>query len=321
MNTILSRTAAATALALLALGGAHAAYPDKPIRLIIPFAPGGGNDLTGRLIGDELGKVLGKPVVVENKGGAGSTIGTAFVAQAAPDGYTLLIVSTPYAANDTLYKNLPFNSAKDLRGVARFSSAPNVVSVYPGTGFKTWKELVDYAKANPGKLNYVSSGAGSFQHMSGEMLVDMANIKVEHIPYKGAGAAMAEVMAGHAHITIGTAFQSLSNIRSNRLVPLAVSGDKRLDILPEVPTFAEAGLPGYASENWFGVVAPAGVPDDIINTLSSALKKILDTPEIQQKLASEGANLAYLGPKDFDKYLEEERAKWSRVITQLGLAQ
>lgn len=279
----------AVAVALAAtLGAARAEdYPGRPVRIVIPFAPGGSNDIVGRLIGEELTKRLGQPFIVDNRGGAGGTIGTEVVAKARPDGYTLLLISTPHTANSTLYKKLSYDPAKDFSPVARLATAPLLVSVYPGLPVKTLSDLISYAKANPGKLNYVSSGVGSSQHLVSELFEIRAGISMTHVPYKGAGAALTDVAAGHAQVSVGTVLQALPHVKANRLRPLAVSGPKRQPVLPDVPTVQEAGLPGYDGDNWWGILAPAGTPPAIVDKLSKAIGDILAQPDMRQRLEAE----------------------------------
>ena len=230
---------------------AQSDYPNRPVRLVIPFTTGGSNDIIGRFIADQLGKRLGETFVVDNRGGAGGTLGTDIVAKAKPDGYTLLLISTPHTANSSLYKKLPYNPSKDFIPVARIGTASQVISVFPGLPVKTLPELIDYAKARPGQVNYVSSGVGSSQHLVSEMFANLAGLQLVHIPYKGAGAALADVAAGHAQISVGTVVQALPLIKGERLRPLAVSGAKRQTVIPDTPTAIEIGLKGFDPDNWW----------------------------------------------------------------------
>jgi len=311
----------AVALALAStLGAARAdGYPDRPVRIVIPFAPGGSNDIVGRLIGEELSKSLGQPFIVDNRGGAGGTIGTEVVAKSRPDGYTLLLISTPHTANSTLYKKLPYDPNKDFAPIARLATAPLLISVYPGLPVKTLSDLIAYAKANPGKLNYVSSGVGSSQHLVSELFEIRAGISMTHVPYKGAGAALTDVAAGHAQVSVGTVLQALPHVKANRLRPLAVSGTQRQPVLPEVPTVQEAGLPGYDGDNWWGILAPAGTPPAIVDKLSKTIGDILAKPDMRQRLAAESASVAYLSPEPFGKFMAGETTKWAELIKRLGI--
>ena len=311
----LSLTAAA-----FATSSAYAqAYPNRPVRVVIPFAPGGSNDIVGRFISDELGKKLGQTFVVDNRGGAGGTIGTDLVAKAPADGYTLLLISTPHTANSTLYKKLPYRPAQDFAPIGRIATASQVISVFPGLPTKTLPELIAYAKANPGKLNYVSSGIGSSQHLVSEMFANQAGIQMTHVPYKGAGAALADVSAGHAQVSVGTVLQALPHIKGDRLRALAVSGANRQAVLPDVPPAAESGLKGFEPDNWWGLLAPAGTPPDVINTLTKTMGEILARPDTIKKLEAESATVAFQPPADFSKFMDSETTKWAALIRKLNI--
>jgi len=294
-------------------------YPSRPVRVVIPFSPGGSNDIIGRYISDQLSKRLGAPFVVDNRGGAGGTMGTDIVAKAKPDGYTLLLISTPHTANSTLYKKLAYNPVTDFAPIARLGTAQQVISVYPGLPVKTLPEFIAYAKARPGQLNYVSSGVGSSQHLVTEMFTHLAGLKLMHVPYKGAGAALADVAAGHAQLSIGTVTQALPLLRGERMRPLAVSGAKRQPVVPDVPTASEVGLNGFDADNWWGFLAPAGTSPEIIQKLSTVLADILSKPETIKKLAEESATVAYMPPDAFAKFMETETVKWAKLIQQLKL--
>jgi tripartite-type tricarboxylate transporter receptor subunit TctC len=308
-------------LSLLApfLASADPTYPNRPVRLVIPFATGGSNDIVGRFMADQLQKRLGEPFVVDNRGGAGGTLGTDFVAKSKPDGYTLLLISTPHTANASLYKKLPYHPIKDFLPIARIGTAPQVISVYPGLPVKTLPELITYVKARPNQVNFVSSGVGSSQHLVTEMFASQAGLQLVHIPYKGAGAALADVAAGHAQISVGTVVQGLPLIKADRLRPLAVSGNKRQPVLPDVPTASEMGLKGYDADNWWGILAPAGTPADVIQKLNTAIADILSKPETIKKLSDESATVSYQGPEEFSKFMAAESQKWALLIKTLKL--
>ncbi len=298
---------------------AQSDYPNRPVRLVIPFTTGGSNDIIGRFIADQLGKRLGETFVVDNRGGAGGTLGTDIVAKAKPDGYTLLLISTPHTANSSLYKKLPYNPSKDFIPVARIGTASQVISVFPGLPVKTLPELIDYAKARPGQVNYVSSGVGSSQHLVSEMFANLAGLQLVHIPYKGAGAALADVAAGHAQISVGTVVQALPLIKGERLRPLAVSGAKRQTVIPDTPTAIEIGLKGFDADNWWGILAPAGTPAELTQKLSVTLADILSKPETVKKMSDESATVAYQGSEAFAKFMETESIKWAQLVKQLKL--
>jgi len=298
---------------------AQSDYPNRPVRLVIPFTTGGSNDIIGRFIADQLGKRLGETFVVDNRGGAGGTLGTDIVAKAKPDGYTLLLISTPHTANSSLYKKLPYNPSKDFIPVARIGTASQVISVFPGLPVKTLPELIEYAKARPGQVNYVSSGVGSSQHLVSEMFANLAGLQLVHIPYKGAGAALADVAAGHAQISVGTVVQALPLIKGERLRPLAVSGAKRQAVIPDTPTAIEIGLKGFDADNWWGILAPAGTPAELTQKLSVTLADILSKPETVKKMSDESATVAYQGSEAFAKFMETESIKWAQLVKQLKL--
>jgi tripartite-type tricarboxylate transporter receptor subunit TctC len=306
-------------IALAVFSASAQDYPNRPVRVVIPFAPGGSNDIVGRFISDQLSKRLGAPFVVDNRGGAGGTMGTDMVAKAKPDGYTLLLISTPHTANSTLYKKLAYNPVKDFVPIARLGTAQQVISVFPGLPVKTLPEFIAYAKARPGQLNYVSSGVGSSQHLVTEMFTNLAGIKLIHVPYKGAGAALADVAAGHAQLSIGTVTQALPLLRGERMRPLAVSGAKRQPVVPDVPTASEVGLNGFDADNWWGFLAPAGTPPEIVQKLSTVLADILSKPETIKKLAEESATVGYMPSDAFAKFMETETIKWAQLIQQLKL--
>jgi len=304
----------------LSAGNAAAAagYPDRPIRMVIPFAPGGSNDIVGRLIGAQLGERLGQPVIIDNRGGAGGVIGSELVSRASPDGYTLLIVSVAFAFNPALYK-LNYDSIKSFTPVGMIGSGPNVLVVNPKLPVNTVQELIEYARANPGKLNLASAGIGSFQHLSGELFNRMAKIDMTHVPFKGGGPAMTDVISGQSQVTIGSLIQMQGHIRAGRLKPLGVGSLKRNPTLPDVPSINEAGLPGYEAANWWGIMAPAGTPTAIINRLNKELNASIDSPVVQKFLAAEGAVPTPTTPGEFAKVLANDIARWGKVVREAGI--
>ncbi|MBP7566222.1 MAG: tripartite tricarboxylate transporter substrate binding protein [Burkholderiaceae bacterium] len=322
--TPLRRNFLRLAMTALALSGSAAAlaqaYPHKPVKILIPFSPGGSNDTVGRFLGDELQKKFGQPFVVENRGGAGGVVGSDFVAKSPADGYTLLLVSTPHVANPFIYRRMPYDALKSFTPVARVMSAPVVIATTPGLGFQKVGDLVQRAKSQPGKLTFVSSGTGSYFHLASEMFADQTQIKLLHIPYKGAGPAMADVVAGHADISIGSVLSALPHVKSGRLKALAVSGSKRQSTMPDVPTMAEAGYPGYEADNWWGVLAPAGTPADVVDTLARAIGDIMAAPATAARFAPEGVVASYQGPAAFKGFMDTETTKWSRLIKDVGIS-
>src|SRR3954466_7212775 len=267
---------ASVAMALAALAGAAPAqtYPTKPVRLIVPFPPGGSNDIVGRLMAQELTDKLGKQVVVDNRGGAGGVLGTEIAASADPDGHTLLMISVAYAFNPAMYK-LRFDPEKAFVPISILGTGPNALTVTPKLPANSVKDLIALAKAQPGKLNYASSGVGTFQHLGSELFRIMAGINIVHVPFKGGGPAMADVMAGNTEICIASLIQVIPHVDSKRLKLLGIGGAKRAKIYPNVPTVAEAGVPGYDSSNWWGLLAPAKTPQPVVAKLREVTSKIL----------------------------------------------
>jgi tripartite-type tricarboxylate transporter receptor subunit TctC len=305
------------AFMVLALSTAAAAqdYPTKPVRLVVPFPPGGSNDIVGRLVATQLGEKLGKQVIVENRGGAGGVVATEMVSKAEPDGYTLLMISLAHAVNPWLYK-LNYDPIKSFAPVAMLGSGPNIVTVHPDLPVKSIKDLVALAKQKPGELQYASAGVGSFQHLGGELFKLMAGIDVMHVPFKGGGPAMIDVMGGHTKILFSSLVQTTPHIRSGKLRALATGGPKRSPVFPDLPTVAEAGVPGYEGVNWWGVLAPAGTPKPVVDKLSRDIAAALASPELQKQFETEGAEVVQMGPDEFGKFLAAEMTKWERVVKE-----
>jgi tripartite-type tricarboxylate transporter receptor subunit TctC len=302
---------------LIALTAAVAAqdYPTKPLRLVIPFPPGGSNDVVGRIIATGLGERLGKQVVVDNRGGAGGVLGTEVVANSTPDGYTLLVISLAHAFNPGLYK-LKYDPVKSFVPVAMLGSGVNVLCVHPSLPANTVQELISLAKEKPGQLNYASAGSGSFQHMGSELFKLMAGVDIVHVPFRGGGPAMIDVVGGHSQIIFSSLVQTMPHIRSGKLKPLGTGGTKRAPILPDVPTIAEAGVPGYEMTNWWGIVAPAGTPQSIVDRLAKEIGVVLTSPETQKVFSNEGAEVAHKTGAEFGAFIEAELAKWQRVVKE-----
>jgi tripartite-type tricarboxylate transporter receptor subunit TctC len=301
---------------LLALTAPAAAdYPDHPVRLIIPFPPGGSNDVVGRLVARQLSVKLGQQVVVDNRGGAGGVLGTEAAAQAAPDGYTLLMISIGHAVNPALHK-LTYDPIKSFTPISIFATGPNVLVVNPSLPVTNVKELLALAKAKPGELDYASAGIGSFQHLGAELFKLSAGVNLVHVPYKGGGPAMSDVIAGHVKIMFSSLVQTTPFIKSGQLRPLGTGGTTRNAVLPDVPTIAEAGVPGYAANNWWGVVAPAGTPEPVIQKVYEATQEALKAPELQTVFAHEGASTVTMSRDEFARYIENEIVKWGRVVKE-----
>jgi tripartite-type tricarboxylate transporter receptor subunit TctC len=306
-------TAAALCLALAA-GAAAADYPDRPIRLIIPFPPGGSNDVVGRLIAKTLSEKIGQQVFVDNRGGAGGLIGTEALAKSTPDGYTLGIVSIAHAVNPALHDPLPYDPLKSFEPISILATGPNVLVVNPDLPVHSVKELIALAKQKPGELNYASAGIGSFQHLGGELFKLEANVNIVHVPYKGGGPAMQDVVAGHVKIMFSSLIQTTPLIKAGRLRPLGVGGTKRSAVLPDVPTIAESGLPGYAANNWWGIFAPAGTPKPIVDKLYKAIQLALQSPEMLKEFDIEGAAPVTMTSAEFADFVKAEIDKWAKVV-------
>ncbi len=288
-------------------------YPSRPIRLIVPFTPGGGTDILARAIGQKLSESFGQQVVVDNRAGAGGTIGAELAAKAAPDGNTLLMVSASYAVNASLYK-LSFDPVRDLAPVTLVASVPFMLIATPSLPAGNVKELIALAKARPNSLNYASSGSGSSPHLAGEMLKMMAAIEMVHVPYKGGGPAVADLMGGQVQLMFNTILQSLPFIKSGKLKALAVGSAKRSPAAPDVPTIAESGVPGYDFSNWFGVLAPAATPKAVITKLQGEIARHLTGPELRKRLAAEGAEVVGSSPEDFGRTMRADIEKYAKII-------
>jgi tripartite-type tricarboxylate transporter receptor subunit TctC len=293
-------------------------YPTRPIRLIIPFPPGGSNDILGRFIAQKMTERLGQTTIADNRPGADGIIGTDVAARAAPDGLTILIVSTSYTMNPAIHK-LPYDPLKSLVPVSLIAGGGNVIAVHPNMPVNSIKELIALAKSKPGLVRYASSGIGGFNHFGGELFNHMAGIKMVHIPYKGGGPAMLDVMTGQVEVSVGTLIQTLPHIRSGKLKALGVGSVKRSPILPNVPTISEAGVPGYDGSVWWGILAPARVPEAIVMKLNSTIGEILREPEMAKRLSAEAAEPIIDTPAAFGKLIANDIAKWARIAKQANI--
>ena len=306
-------TAAGLLVALTTSVAAQADYPNRPVRLIIPFPPGGSNDVVGRMIGDQLGKQLGKQVIVDNRAGAGGVIGTEIASKAAPDGYTLLVISLAHAVNPWLYK-LPYDPIKAFAPIGVMGSGPNVVAINPSLPVNSIKELVALAKSKPGDIQYASAGVGSFQHLGGELFKLEAGIDMLHVPFKGGGPSMIDVIGGHTKVVFSSLVQTTPHLKTGKLKALGVGSKERSKVLPDVPSVAEAGVPSYDAVNWWGIVAPAGTPQPIIARLHAALTAAQDSAEVEKQFASEGATVVKKSPTEFAAFMVSEMNKWEQVV-------
>ncbi|HEY1979730.1 MAG TPA: tripartite tricarboxylate transporter substrate binding protein [Xanthobacteraceae bacterium] len=308
-------------LALAAFAAPAAAaddYPSRSIRLIIPFPPGGANDVVGRIVASQLGRKLGQQIFVDNRSGAGGVVGTDVAAKSTPDGYTLLVISVAHAVDPWLYK-LTFDPVKDFVPVAILGSGTNVLTVNPKTPIHSVQELLDLAKQKPGFLNYGSAGIGSFQNLSGELFKLMAGVDIVHVPYKGGGPAMLAVIAGEEQVMFSSIVQTVPNIQSGNLRALATGGAQRSPILPDLPTIGESGVPGYVASDWWGIVAPAGTPQPIVDKLHAAIEDVLNSADTQKYMNEQGATPAHMSSAEFGKYIQSEIAKWGPVVQKAGM--
>jgi tripartite-type tricarboxylate transporter receptor subunit TctC len=314
---------AAFVLALLGPAHAlaqHATYPVKPIRWVIPFAPGGGTDMVARPVAQRLGERLGQTIVYDNRGGGGGIIAGELVARAAPDGYTLLVpTAAVMAVNVSLYPKLPFDPAKDFSPITKMVTVPNMLVAHPSFPPRTIQELVEYAKQNPGKVNWASPGAGAGGHLGLELFRLAAGIKVLHVPYKGAGPANAALLGGEVHLLFANPSVFLPHIKAGRLRALGMGSMKRLSILPDVPTFHESGFSGFEIGTWYGLVAPAGTPQTIISALRSHVTHVLKHPEIAALFEQQGAQPIGNLPHEFAEEIRADTAKWARVIREADI--
>jgi tripartite-type tricarboxylate transporter receptor subunit TctC len=310
--------AAAAFVALGNVSPAHA-FPDRPVRIVVPFPAGGSNDVIARLMAQKLGEVWGKSVIVENRPGAGGNVGSEYVARSSPDGYTLLLAAPgPLAVNQTLYSHLSFDPLKDFAPVALVASVPIVLMVHPSVKARTVAELIALAKAEPGKLNFGSSGNGSTNHLAGELFKSLAGIDIVHIPYRGASPAMNDLIAGHIPMMFDNMPAVRPQVEGGAVLALAVAGAKRSPVFPNVPTMMEAGVKGFEATAWFGLVAPAKTPADVLKTLDDASAKVLADPDTAQKFAALGADPGTAIGEAFGAFLKEEAAKWGKVVEASG---
>lgn len=290
-------------------------YPVKPVRFVVGQAPGGATDIVARLVAQKLTENLGQSVVVENRTGAAGSIGAAFVAKSAPDGYNVLVVSSSYAINPSLYTDLPFDPVKDFAPVTLIAEAPFLLVVHPSMPVRSVKELVAVAKVKPGALNFASGGNGSSGHLAGELFKYLAGVDMVHVPYKGAGPAMVDVIAGQVHMTFASVLSSLPHVKNKKLRPLAVTGASPSVAVPELPTVAEAGVKGYRRTTWYGVLAPANTPAAIVERLNAAIKAVVESPDIKSRFLTDGAEPVGGTPRQFYDHLTSEIAR-AREITQ-----
>ena len=319
MNKLQSLAVAAALGSLTVHDAAAQKWPDKPVRIVAPFAPGGGTDVFGRILAQRLSEVLGQQFVVDNRPGAGSTTGTEFVAKSTPDGTTLLITSASFSFNPGLYPKLRYDSIKDFARVSLVVRVPHVIIVLPSLPVKNAQDLVRIARGKPGEVLYASSGPGSALHLAGALFGVVTKTELTHVPYKGGTAAATAVMSGEATTAFSTIETVLSLIRAGRLKPLAVSTRERAAALPQVPTVGEAGIKDYEVVGWFGIMAPAATPPAVVTLLSSEIAKAMATPAIRDRALEDGATPVGSTPEEFERFLRAEIAKWTPIIQRAGI--
>ncbi|HEY7657110.1 MAG TPA: tripartite tricarboxylate transporter substrate binding protein [Burkholderiales bacterium] len=319
MHQRLVLAAFAAACILVPQLAAGQAYPSKAIRFIVPFAPGGGNDILGRVVAQKLNQSFGVPVVVDNRPGAGGTLGTDLTAKSQPDGYTILINNLSVAVNVTLYPKLPFDPLKDLQPISLVGRQPNILVVHPTLPAKSWKELQALAKQRPGQLSFSSGGVGSSSHLAGELLKVVAGVDMVHVPYKGMGPALIDLISGQVQLAMATLASALPHIRNQRMRPLAVSTATRVAVVPDVPTLQEAGLRAYEHSTWYGLFVPAATPRPVVDRLNESVRKIVASDDVKQKFSPQGVEPASNSPEEFRAYLTAEIAKWAKVVRSAGL--
>lgn len=294
-------------------------YPSKPIRIVVGQATGGATDVVARLVSPKLSEQLGQQVIVENRTGAAGSIGAAFVAKSAPDGYNLLVASSSYAINPSLYTEMPFDPVRDLLPVTLIAEAPFLLVVHPSMPVRSVKDLVALAKQQPGTLNFASGGKGSSGHLAGELFKFLAGVNIVHIPYKGAGPALVDVMAGQVHFTFGSVLSSLGHVKNGRLRGLGVTGAKRSTGAPDLPTIAEAGIKGYQTTSWYGLLAPANTPVQIVNLLSTSMNKAVQAPEVKNKILNDGAEPDGGTSKQFQDFMAAEMRRAAEIVKRAGI--
>jgi tripartite-type tricarboxylate transporter receptor subunit TctC len=309
--------AAMAAMSAVHQAGAQA-WPSKPLKIVVPFAPGGATDIIGRLVAQKLADRLGQPVIVENKPGAGTTIGNAAVAKAAPDGYTLLFAPTPFVITQALYPSLPYDAGKDFAPVALLAVSPFVLVVNDALPAKNVADLVAMAKAKPGALTFCSAGSGSVPHLAGELFKLNAGVDIVHVPYKGGGPAISDLIGGQVNMMFATPIEVMQHVQSGRLRVLATTASHRLPVLPNVPTVQESGVPEFDVYAFFGILAPGGTPKEIVDRLALDLARVMADPDVVQRFAEQSAEARVLGPAAFGTFLQSERSKWADVVKRSG---
>ena len=298
---------------------AQQTYPTRPIRLVVPSAPGGGTDITARIIAPKLGEYLGQQVVVENRSGAGTMIGGEVVARSAPDGYTLLMGISTLAINPAMYQKVAYDALKDFAPISQVVSVPNILVAHPSLPVKSVKELIAFAKARPGQINFASAGVGTNPHLSMELFLSMTGLKMVHVPYKGSGQGVIDLVAGHVSLMTPSSLTGLPYGKDGRLRGLGVTSPKRAIRAPDVPTIAEAGVPGYEAVQWFGVLAPAGTPREIISRVHGEIVRLLQVADVKERLLNDGAETVGSSQEEFAAFIRAETVKWAKVVKDAGI--
>lgn len=321
MKMHVSRWVRLVALSLVAAVAGHAAaqsFPTKPIRIVVPFAPGGASDVLARLVGQKLSERLGQPVVVENKPGATTTLGAAEVAKAPADGYTLMLAPAPFVIAPLMYQKLTYDAAKDFTGVALLASSPLILTVHPSVGVSTAQELLALGKAKPGTVAYGSPGSGSVPHLATELFKLRTGTDFTHVPYKGGGPAVTDLVAGHIGMMFASPIEVSQHVAAGKLKYLVTSTKDRVPSLPNVPTAGEVGVAGFDVVAWFGIVAPAGTPKEVVGKLSQEIGRILAASDVKEKFAAQGAEITYRSADEFDRFLAREREQWAQAVKVSG---
>jgi tripartite-type tricarboxylate transporter receptor subunit TctC len=296
------------------------AWPSRAVRIVVPFGPGGSADFVGRLLGQRLTETLGQPVIVENRPGAGAMLGNEVVAKSPPDGYTLTIGTLgPFAVNQSLFRKVPYDSQRDFAPITLTGASSHVLVVHPAMPVKSMTDLIALAKQRPGQMTFASSGIGNATHLTGELFKSMAGLDVVHVPYKGGGAAVADLIGGHVAFSFASMPSAMPHVRAGRLRALAVAPAQRVSTAPELPTVAESGLPGFSSEDWQGVLAPAKTPQDIVMRLNGEIHKVLGAPEVREKLDAQGFQVRLSTPQQFSDLIRSESAKWAKIVKEANI--
>ena len=316
---LLAAAGAALCLATPAFAQAPApAYPTKPVKLVVPYPPGGPTDIVARLVAQKLSDAMGQQFVIDNRPGAGGNPGAELVARSPADGYTLVVATTAHAINPSLFKNLGYSVSKDFAPVSQLTSGPLVIVANPQLPAKNVAELIALAKAKPGELNFASSGNGQSTHLSAELFAAMAGVKMNHIPYKGSAPALTDTMGGQTQLMFDTMLSAMPHVKAGKLKALAVTSATRSPVAPDLPTVAESGLPGYEAIAWNGLLAPAGTPPEVLARLSAELKKVLAAPDVKEKFEAQGFAASWNSPEDFGRFMSTEVDKWAKVVKVSG---